>query len=143
MFIKADRMFESHTSEAKSTTGVEVHICNTSSWLFSSIKDRMLSAAFAMLEFLSTSRVGWTIGLVLLTLLLRFFRRLHFQRSLMRSLPGPPHSYLFGSLLSMAKVLSTQPSNAAPQTFIGLLKEHYELPDVFYFDPCKTHQSCR
>lgn len=54
----------------------------------------------------------------------------------MKHLPGPPHSYLFGSLLSMAKVLSTQPSNAAPQTFIGLLREHYDLPDVFYFDPC-------
>lgn len=56
----------------------------------------------------------------------------------MRDLPGPPHSYVFGSLLSMAKVLATQPSNAAPQTFIGLLREHYDLPDVFYFDPCKS-----
>lgn len=59
----------------------------------------------------------------------------------MKGLPGPPHSYLFGSLLSMGKVLATQPANAAPQTFIGILREHYDLPEVFYFDPCKTSQT--
>lgn len=91
-----------------------------------------------MLDLLLTTRASWAIGIVLLSLLLRFLQRLHFQRSIMRNLPGPPHNYLFGSLLSMAKVLSTQPSNAAPQTFISLLKEHYDLPDVFYFDPCKV-----
>lgn len=91
-----------------------------------------------MFDLLSASRVAWTIGLVILTLIVRFFQRLHFQRSLLKGLPGPPHSFVFGSLLSMAKVLATQPSNAAPQTFIGILREYYDLPEVFYFDPCKA-----
>ncbi|EME43868.1 hypothetical protein DOTSEDRAFT_171756 [Dothistroma septosporum NZE10] len=52
----------------------------------------------------------------------------------MRGLAGPPHSYFFGHLPAMPAVLAKQPPNAAPQTYFHCLKEHYGLPDVFYFD---------
>jgi cytochrome P450 len=53
----------------------------------------------------------------------------------MKGLPGPPHSYLFGSLISVGKVMVKQPRNAAPQTLLPAIREYYDLPDVYYFDP--------
>ncbi|SMR54016.1 unnamed protein product [Zymoseptoria tritici ST99CH_3D1] len=85
-----------------------------------------------MLELLTFWRA---VGLVAVALLIRFFQRLHFHRSLMKGLPGPPHSYLFGSLLSVGKVMVTRPSNAAPQTLLPAIRDYYDLPDVYYFDP--------
>lgn len=76
----------------------------------------------------------WTILILLAAALLRFLQRLHQQRSLMKGLPGPPRSYLFGSLISMGKVIAKQPALAAPQTFILGLKEEYNLGDYFYVD---------
>ncbi|KAK5133266.1 hypothetical protein LTR08_008000 [Meristemomyces frigidus] len=85
-----------------------------------------------MLEIITPFR---TIALVLLTLLIRFLQKLHYQRSLVKGLPGPPHSYLWGSLKSMNEVISKQPRSAAPQCFPILLKEKFNLGDYFYVDP--------
>ena len=84
-----------------------------------------------MLELITPTR---TIALVLLTLLIRFLQKLHQARSVVKGLPGPPHSYLWGSLKSMNEVISKQPKRAAPQTFPLLLKEKFNLGDYFYVD---------
>lgn len=84
---------------------------------------------------LPSAGLWWSVGLVVSLSIIHFLRRLHFQRSLVAGLPGPPHNYVFGSLISMAKALTSQPRDAAPQTFLLCLKEYWNLPDVFYFDP--------
>lgn len=88
-----------------------------------------------MFEPLSWTKLSWAFGLVALTLLVRFFMRLHFQRILLKGLPGPPHNYFLGSLPAIGKVVMTQPRGAAPQTFMHCVKEYYNLSDYFYFDP--------
>lgn len=87
------------------------------------------------LDLLNTTRLSWAAGIVLVTMILRFWQRLHYHRSLVKGLPGPPHSYLFGSLISMGKVIAKQPGSAAPQTYPSFIKEHYKLGDWFAFDP--------
>lgn len=87
------------------------------------------------LDLLPGSRLAWAAALVALTLILRFWQRLHYHRKLVKGLPGPPHSYLFGSLISMGKVISKQPGNAAPQTFPSLIRDHYNLGEWYVFDP--------
>ncbi|CAK4031373.1 sterigmatocystin biosynthesis P450 monooxygenase stcS [Lecanosticta acicola] len=76
----------------------------------------------------------WAVALVALTVIIRFFIRLHYQRSLLKGLPGPPRSYAFGSLISMGKAFATQPPNAAPQASFRALKDYYDLPDTYYVD---------
>ncbi|KAK4550094.1 hypothetical protein LTR36_003061 [Oleoguttula mirabilis] len=88
-----------------------------------------------MIELLTPARLGWAVGIVLLTLIVRFFQKLHFHRTVVKGLPGPPHSYIWGSLKSMNEVVSKQPKRAAPQTFPSFLKEKYDLGDYFYVDP--------
>ncbi|KAM0712458.1 hypothetical protein Q7P37_011554 [Cladosporium fusiforme] len=86
------------------------------------------------LELMTSTRLAWAAGIVLLTLILRFWQKLHYHRSLVKGLPGPPHSYWFGSLISMGEVISKQPPGAAPQTFPLMIKEHYNLGDWYVFD---------
>ncbi|KAK5120427.1 hypothetical protein LTR85_006366 [Meristemomyces frigidus] len=88
-----------------------------------------------MLELLTTARLAWAVGIVLLTFIIRFLQKLHFYRTVVKGLPGPPHSYIWGSLKSMNEVISKQPKRAAPQTFASFLKEEYDLGDYFYVDP--------
>ncbi|EMC95481.1 hypothetical protein BAUCODRAFT_35464 [Baudoinia panamericana UAMH 10762] len=85
-------------------------------------------------DFLTITRLGWAVAIILIGLVVRFFQRLHYHRTLVKGLPGPPHSYLWGSLISMNETLRTQPKRAAPQTFATILKEKYDLPDCFYLD---------
>jgi cytochrome P450 len=87
------------------------------------------------LDLLSTSRLTWAAVIVLVTMILRFWQRLHYHRRLVKGLPGPPHSYFFGSLISMGKVIAKQPGSAAPQTYPSCIKEHYKLGDWLAFDP--------
>jgi cytochrome P450 len=86
------------------------------------------------MEALSGLRLSWTILFVVVAVMLRFWQRLHQQRSMFKGLPGPPRSYLFGSLISMGKVIAKQPAQAAPQTFVLGLKEEYRLGDFWYLD---------
>ena len=79
--------------------------------------------------------IALTLGAICLFYLGRFFYRLHWNRSLFKGLPGPPHSYIWGSLPAVAEVLKDQPKRAAPQCLPILLKEKYNLGDYFYFDP--------
>ncbi|KAI7708904.1 hypothetical protein KC353_g10730, partial [Hortaea werneckii] len=88
-----------------------------------------------MLELLTPSRLAWAVTVVIATLIIRFFQKLHFHRRIVKGLPGPPHSYLWGSLPSMNEVLSKQPKRAAPQTFGILIRDHFGLGDYFYVDP--------
>lgn len=88
-----------------------------------------------MIELLTPARLGWAVGIVLLTLLVRLLQKLHFHRTLVKGLPGPPHSYIWGSLKSMGEVISKQPKHAAPQTFANGIQERYGLGDYFYVDP--------
>ncbi|KAK3112559.1 hypothetical protein LTR53_011052 [Teratosphaeriaceae sp. CCFEE 6253] len=83
---------------------------------------------------LSSSRLALAIAILFLSLTARFLRKLHVQRSKVRGLPGPPHSYIWGSLRSMNEVIKTQPKRAAPQTFPGLVGEHFNLGRYFYLD---------
>jgi cytochrome P450 len=86
-------------------------------------------------DLLSTTRLSWAAAIVVLTIIVRFWQKLHYHRNLVKGLPGPPHSYLFGSLISMGKVIAEQPGSAAPQTYPSFVKEHYNLGDWFAFDP--------
>lgn len=87
------------------------------------------------MDLLTSTRLVWAAGIVLLTIILRFWQKLHYHRSLVKGLPGPPHSYFFGSLISMGKVVAQQPGSAAPQTYPTFIKEYYNLGDWFTFDP--------
>ena len=88
-----------------------------------------------MLEHLTAARLGWAFAFIFFVYIARFLQKFHFHRSLMKGLPGPPHSYLWGSLRSMGEVIKDQPRRAAPQGFPLLLKERYGLGDYFYMDP--------
>ena len=87
------------------------------------------------LDLLSSTRLAWAAVIVLVTIVLRFWQKLHYHRSLVKGLPGPPLSYFFGSLISMGKVIAKQPGSAAPQTYPSFIREHYKLGDWFAFDP--------
>lgn len=87
------------------------------------------------MDLLTSTRLAWAAGIVLLTIILRFWQKLHYHRRLVKGLPGPPHSYLFGSLISMGKVVAQQPGSAAPQTYPSFIKDYYKLGDWFVFDP--------
>lgn len=88
-----------------------------------------------MLEILTPAHLGWAVAVIFISVIVRFLLRLHFYRSLLKGLPGPPHSYIWGSLRSMNEVISKQPKRAAPQTFGSVIKEYYGLGDYFYVDP--------
>ncbi|KAK5155969.1 hypothetical protein LTS14_005535 [Recurvomyces mirabilis] len=87
-----------------------------------------------MADYFTATRLSWAVGIVLVTLVGRFLQRLHKQRGMVKGLPGPPHSYIWGHLRAFDYVLRKQPKRAAPQTFAIFLKEEYNLPDVFYVD---------
>lgn len=87
------------------------------------------------LDLLTGPRLAWAAGIIVVTVVLRFWQQLHYRRGIVKGLPGPPHSYLFGSLISMGEVLSKQPASAAPQTFPLLTKNHFNLGDWFVCDP--------
>ncbi|KAI5366059.1 putative cytochrome P450 [Septoria linicola] len=88
-----------------------------------------------MLELLTSMGVVYAVAVVIIVCLVRFIKQLHFQRSLLNGLPTPPRNIILGNIISMGKVLASQPRNAAPQTYMHCLKEYYKMPDVFYFDP--------
>lgn len=88
-----------------------------------------------MWHLFTSARFVLAALLVVLALSIRFLRRLHHQRSLLKGLPGPPHSYIWGSLRSMGEVISKQPKRCAPQTYATFVKERYNLGDYFYLDP--------
>lgn len=73
-------------------------------------------------------------GTILCYYVLRFFYRLHWNRSLYKGLHGPPHSYLWGSLLAINEVVRRQPKRVAPQCYQLLVQEKYHLKDYFYAD---------
>ncbi|KAK5108862.1 hypothetical protein LTR62_007752 [Meristemomyces frigidus] len=87
-----------------------------------------------MADYFTATRLSLALGLVLATLILRFFLKLHKQRRMFKGLPGPPHSYLWGHLRVFNSVIRKQPRRAAPQSFAIFLKEAYDLGDVFYID---------
>ena len=87
-----------------------------------------------MLELLTVARLSWTVGLVVTVLVVRFLLTLHRHRSQFKNLPGPPHSYLFGHIPSLFKVLYTLPKGIAPQNFHLPVKEKYKLGDYYYLD---------
>jgi len=80
------------------------------------------------------TRIAWAVGIVCISLVVRFLQQLHYHRRLVKGLPGPPHSYIFGHLRSMGEVIASQPRRVAPQTYPLLIKEKYNLGDYFYVD---------
>lgn len=93
-------------------------------------------ATMAQMDALLTpTRLLWAAGIIVVTLLLRFIREMIFHRRLVRGLPGPPHSMIWGHLLAMNEVVKEQPKRASPQTFSVFIKEKYGLGDYFYIDP--------
>ncbi|KAK4498933.1 hypothetical protein PRZ48_009443 [Zasmidium cellare] len=88
-----------------------------------------------MLDSSTTGKIAWAVGLLALIQVARFFVRFHHQRSLLKGLPGPPHSYFFGSVPAVTKVVMQQPQGVAPQTYLQCVKDYYNLGDYFYFDP--------
>ncbi|TKA82843.1 hypothetical protein B0A55_00995 [Friedmanniomyces simplex] len=85
-------------------------------------------------DYISITRLGWAVGIILISLVVRFLQRLHVQRSKIKGLPGPPHSYIWGHLRAMDVVLRKQPKRAAPQTFASFVQQEYNLGDYFYLD---------
>lgn len=49
--------------------------------------------------------------------------------------PGPPHSLIFGHLISLGKAAAKLPGRAHPHTLVAQLMRDYDLPPVFYVDP--------
>lgn len=86
-------------------------------------------------EAVREAPVTWAVVVVLFTLTARFLAKLYKHRKFHRDLPGPPHSWIWGSLRSIGEVSLKQPPDAAPQTMPLLVKEHYGLGDAFYLDP--------
>ncbi|KAF2723236.1 cytochrome P450 [Polychaeton citri CBS 116435] len=80
------------------------------------------------------ARISLAIAVVAATLLIRFLLKAIKRRRRLHGLPGPPHSWFWGSLRSMGDVLMEQPTRAAPQTFPTFIKERYNLGDTFYMD---------
>lgn len=87
------------------------------------------------IELLMPTRLMWAVSIIALSLMFRFLQRLHYHRSLVKGLPGPPHNYILGSLRSMGEVIAKQPKRAAPQTYPLIIKDHYKLGDYFAMDP--------
>ena len=79
--------------------------------------------------------IALAFGVIIILYIARFFYRLHWNRSLYKGLHGPPHSYIWGSLLSINEVVQEQPKRAAPQCLPLFIKEKYSLKDYFYMDP--------
>ena len=79
--------------------------------------------------------IALAFGAIVVFYILRFFRLLHWNRSLYKGLYGPPHSYAFGSLQALGEIVQSQPRLAAPQCRPLLLKEKHNLKDYFYMDP--------
>ncbi|KAF2772021.1 cytochrome P450 [Teratosphaeria nubilosa] len=84
---------------------------------------------------LTSTRLSWAIGAIIATAFIRFIQQWYFHRKLVRGLPGPPHSWIWGHLRAMNEIQKEQPKLAAPQTFWGFVKDKYNLGDYFYLDP--------
>ncbi|KAF2003797.1 hypothetical protein P154DRAFT_617667 [Amniculicola lignicola CBS 123094] len=63
-----------------------------------------------------------------------FCKKLYFHRSLCRGLPGPPHSFLFGHIPIVLKLMKKIPIRVHPLYYASFLREEYGLSDVFYLD---------
>ena len=87
-----------------------------------------------MQDSLPLARIAWALGFLILTLTVRAALRFHHQRRMVKGLPGPPHSYLWGSLKSMNEVMVHQPKTAAPQTYGQCIRDYYNLGDYFVLD---------
>ncbi|KAF2467190.1 cytochrome P450 [Lindgomyces ingoldianus] len=76
-----------------------------------------------------------TAAAVLITLYLaRFFLRVAKVRRQFAKLPGPPHSPIFGHLISIGKCVSKLPNRVHPHVFPHYLTKDYDLPPVFFMD---------
>lgn len=87
------------------------------------------------LKMLIEHPTALAFGAIVAYYILRFFYRLHWNRTLYKGRHGPPHSYIWGSLLSLHEVAKQQPKRAAPQCLPPLIQEKYNLRDYFYLDP--------
>ncbi|KAL9123054.1 MAG: hypothetical protein Q9187_000381 [Circinaria calcarea] len=67
-------------------------------------------------------------------LIVRFAINLHFYRTLVRGLPGPPHHPLWGHLPVIVDLLKTLPLRTHPQCYARFIQEKYGLGDFFYLD---------
>ncbi|KAH8658231.1 cytochrome P450 [Xylariales sp. PMI_506] len=72
--------------------------------------------------------------IAILTLLGAFLWKLHYQRSLFKNLPGPPHHAIWGHFLIMQEIAGSLPPDATPQLFAHLMRKRYGLGDFFYLD---------
>ncbi|MCJ1264273.1 hypothetical protein MMC22_004144 [Lobaria immixta] len=92
------------------------------------------------MAILNGSEMGLsTITTVLMTLLagavVRFLFLLYKQRRMMSGLPKPPHSHIFGHLITMGELVSTLPPDLHPHSFPHFLRKKYpDLGPVFYLD---------
>ncbi|ROT41099.1 cytochrome P450 monooxygenase-like protein [Sodiomyces alkalinus F11] len=55
-------------------------------------------------------------------------------RSRFRNLPGPPHHWVWGHIPILLELLKEIPINASSLYYADLLREKYNLGDIFYFD---------
>ncbi|KAK6197812.1 hypothetical protein LQW54_010518 [Pestalotiopsis sp. IQ-011] len=65
---------------------------------------------------------------------LQFFYKMYRTRTRLASLPGPPHSFLWGHLKVMGEIAATFPPNMHPQSYITAISQKYELKGIFYLD---------
>ncbi|WPH01576.1 cytochrome P450 [Acrodontium crateriforme] len=88
-----------------------------------------------MPDAISSSSIRWAIGAVILTLVVRFVAQVYWHRRLMHGRPGPAHSWIWGSLPVMGKVMAKMPRRVAPQALPLMVKDEYNLGDYFFLDP--------
>ncbi|RDL38626.1 uncharacterized protein BP5553_02966 [Venustampulla echinocandica] len=63
-----------------------------------------------------------------------FLSKLYKQRQLFKGLPGPPHHPILGHLIVMGEIARSLPPDANPQMYANLIRERYNLGDMFYLD---------
>ncbi|KAL2807725.1 cytochrome P450 [Aspergillus granulosus] len=65
---------------------------------------------------------------------LSFIRKGYAIRKKFHGLPGPPHSWLWGHIPILLSLLKEVPTRVAPLYYADLIRQKYDLGDVYYFD---------
>ncbi|KAF2795515.1 cytochrome P450 [Melanomma pulvis-pyrius CBS 109.77] len=84
--------------------------------------------------FLNDHPVATAVGVLVTAWFIRFMVTFIKTRRTLNKLPGPPHSMVFGHLISMGKVVSKLPNRVHPHVYPHYLTKEYDLPPVFYVD---------
>lgn len=78
--------------------------------------------------------IAAAVGVIFALLVVRFFVNGYRHRKLFRSLPGPPHSWLWGHLRVLGEVKDSLPPRVHPHVLPHHLQREHDLGSYFYLD---------